>query len=87
MNIASEHLDRSSPANNDYGERNLWSEVLRQAFYRAAVGEGIALDFFKSTDGMFSQVCSMMNLPEAEIRQRAIQKFHNALNSKRKMEE
>jgi hypothetical protein len=63
-------------------ERRLWAEVIQAAYYRATIGEGTAINFFKAKDGTFSTLCSMMHLPESAIRERVVQRAMTALQQK-----
>jgi hypothetical protein len=63
-------------------ERRLWAEVLQQTYYRATIGEGTAINFFKSKDGVFSTLCSLMFLPEHAIRERVVRKAMASLQQK-----
>jgi hypothetical protein len=67
-------------------ERRLWAEVLQQTYYRATIGEGTAINFFKAKDGVFSTLCGLMNLPESLIREHVVRKAITALQQKRQKE-
>jgi hypothetical protein len=54
--------------------RNLWLEVIRQAFYRACVGENAAVIWFTATGGMFSTLCLLLDLPEQKIRDQVLKR-------------
>jgi hypothetical protein len=34
-------------------ERRLWAKVIQATYYRASIGEGTAINFFKAKDGTF----------------------------------
>jgi hypothetical protein len=74
MKLISENLS-TAKRENDYcrGERLLWAEVMQQAFYRATVGDAIAINFFRSE--MFHQLCGMLDLPEQLIQERLLSKI------------
>jgi hypothetical protein len=73
MKLISDILTTEQREGNDcWGERRLWAEVIQQAYYRASIGEGTAINFFKSP--MFHQLCSLLKLPEQLIQERVTSK-------------
>jgi hypothetical protein len=76
------HLKSVSTSTNTYcGYRSLWCEVIKQAWYRASIGEQSALTFFNARNGTFSQLCLLLDLPEEQIRK------HVLINRKRNSNE
>jgi hypothetical protein len=63
-------------------ERRLWATVLMECNVKACHGEASAINFFKTSGGMFSTLCSLMGLPEQEIRLRVLSKAAIKLQQK-----
>jgi hypothetical protein len=53
-------------------ERRLWCAMIRDTFYRATLGEGTSLLFFKTQGGHFTRLCEFLQLPESDIRSKVI---------------
>jgi hypothetical protein len=64
------HLEdlKASSERNISGERKLWAAVIRDTFYRATLGEGTSLLFFKKQGGHFTRLCEFLELSEVDIR-------------------
>lgn len=57
----------STTDRKDLGERKLWCAVIRSAI------DAGDKNFFRSVGGTFTQLCTLMDLPEQEIRQRILE--------------
>jgi hypothetical protein len=63
-------------------ERRLWATVLMECNVKACAGDALCINFFKTSGGMFSTLCSLMGLPEQEIRLRVLRKAALKLQQK-----
>ena len=67
----------------DLGYRKLWCATIRDSFYRATLGEGTSLLFFKTQGGHFTRLCEFLELPEADIRKQVLANGSSNLDRKR----
>jgi hypothetical protein len=65
----------------DLGYRKLWCATIRDSFYRATLGEGTSIAFFRSEH--FSLLCFYLKLDAESIREKVLARGFKHLNKNR----